>query len=156
MTTSTLKSSNAFTLLEVLLAIGLATILAFVAVPVMDGWWSEHLMREKASDLVEIVQRAKLIAETEGKRQVIVLSSEGEQNGQESIRNVHTFVCDKQYTWKFFRFDGREDARERRTIAIDSRGRVEPMSFRLENAGRMIQYRFDFLTGHAKEEEYSL
>ena len=157
MTISFIRRNKGYTILEVLLAIGLGVILTFVAMPSMAGWWSEHRMRRQASGLIEVVQHARLIAEKEGRCQrVIVDASESVRNSHAAKTGVHYFAPEDGYIWEFFRFDGSRDDRTLPTIAIDARGRVEPVSFRLWKREQFVEYRFDFLTGHAREGVFSL
>jgi prepilin-type N-terminal cleavage/methylation domain-containing protein len=74
MTSCSGKSRRAgFTLLEVMLAVGLCAILAVVSVPAMEGWMSEHRLRSQADEMVKLVQSTKLEAEKSGVRQLVVL-----------------------------------------------------------------------------------
>jgi hypothetical protein len=36
-------------------------------------------------------------------------------------------------------------------IHIDSHGLVDPVTFRVSSGDKYMEYRFDFLTGHARE-----
>ena len=151
------KKSKGYTLLEILLAIGLGAILTLAAVPALEGWRAEYRLRTQAGKLIEMVQKAKIAAEKEGRRQVVVLSSRSDNPFPGAGRaGVHCFSLDSGYRWQFLRFDGSEEERQPPMIAIDARGRVEPVSFRVRVGGRFVEYRFDFLSGHAKEEEASL
>lgn len=152
---SSLRRSKGYTLLEILLAIGVGVILTFVAVPSMAGWWSEHRMRMQANDLIDLVQSAKIAAEKAGRRQLVILDAR-EPAPRTAKAGIHYFAPDNAYNWEFYRFDGGLDDRPQPSIAIDSRGRVEPVSFRIRKGDRFIEYRFDFLTGHVREGGFSL
>jgi type II secretory pathway pseudopilin PulG len=157
MTILSTKRSRAYTLLEVLLAIGLGVIFTFVAVPSMAGWWSEHRMRRAASELIAKVQSARLEAEKDGRRQIVIVdASTSDRDARDARAGVHCFRPKDGYIWEFLRFDGRPDDRNQPAIAIDARGRVEPVAFRIWKGERFVEYRFDFLTGHAREGGFSL
>lgn len=145
---------GAYTLLEVLLALGLSAILAVVSVPAIDGWFAEYAVRSDADALVKLVQEKKLLAERTGQGLVIVLLAPGESVPASVSSETILFREGPGSQWRLqhpFATGPEKGA----VVRIDSRGRVEPVSFRVSCGPRFVEYRFDFLTGHAHEEASS-
>lgn len=144
---------KAFTLLEVLLALGLCAILAVLAVPSMEGWLAERRLRNAADRLIQAVQDARILAEKEAEAQVVVLAPEGTEVPDHP--SVHPFTLSPGLKWTIRRMGGVEDTSPLPAIHIDSRGYVDPVIFRVANDTQFLEFRFDFLTGHAREEAFS-
>ena len=138
-----------FTLLEVMLAVGLCAILAVVSVPAMEGWMSEHRLRSQADEMVKLVQSTKLEAEKSGVRQLVVLRRANDPVPE--VPGLHALTVSGPAVWSLRRFGGGECA----GIGIDARGYVDPVSLRVAEGGKFIEYQFDFLTGQARETEAS-
>jgi len=153
MTICITKGRSGYTLLEILLAMGLCVIIALVAVPSMEGWRFEHRMRMNADEVISLVQDAKIEAEKTARAQLVVLLPPGEEEPAEAEEGVHFLVNDGAYDWEVIRFEGEVD--EEAAIRIDDRGYVEPVSFRVSQGEKFLEFRFDFLTGHAREEAFS-
>jgi prepilin-type N-terminal cleavage/methylation domain-containing protein len=156
MTTSSSRKNKGFSLLEILLAVGLCAILAAVAVPSMVGWMAEHRLRMKAEELISLVQEAKLQAERTGKAQVVVLLGADEMLPKEAPANVHFLKEPRGTTWSLRGFVQAEKYSAPPYIEIDGSGWVSPVTFRVSNGNLFVEYRFDFLTGHAQEVAFSL
>lgn len=152
MTSSSKNRFAAFTLLEILLAMGLCAILAVVAVPSMAGWRSEHRLRTQSDALVRLVQSVKLQAEKDGVAQIVWLLRSGEKPPPETPANVHVFQEEKGAVWTLRRFGQANGGSDIRVIRIDAAGNVEPVAFRVSDGDRHLEMRFDFLTGHAIDE----
>jgi len=156
MTISSSKRNNplaGFTLIEILLAVGLCAILTAVSVPTMVGWWEEHRLRMQADELIKLVQSAKLKAEKTGQAQVVVLLAPDEPEPTEKKEHIHYLREELRTEWQLRRF-GQQD-RSSSFIEIDGNGMVSPVSFRVSAGEKYIEHRFDFLTGHAHEVEFS-
>lgn len=156
MTTSStrIRRGAGFTLLEVLLALGLCAILAVVAIPSMEGWLAERRLRQQADGLIKAVQDARITAEKEAVAQVVVLTPEGEE-APTNRPSVHYFTVSSDHKWSLRRLGGITEAGPFPAIHIDSRGYVDPVTFRVANGDHYLEFRFDFLTGHAREEAFS-
>ncbi len=140
-----------YTLLEILLAIGLGAILAFASVPAMSGWMAEHRLRAQADALIQFVQSVKLDAERSGRFRAVVLLPPGGRAPDEVPEGVRIFELPPGSRWSLKSFSADGGGRPTDVIRIDARGRVVPVSFRVDADGRHLEYRFDFLTGHAEE-----
>lgn len=152
MTTSITKSRSAgFTLVEIILVLGLGAILAVVAVPAIEGWLSESRLTTKAGALIEFVQSAKLRADESSEAQIVQLLGPKDKPPKESAPNVSYFPTDKDAQWSITRPGARNAKVSVSEIHIDSRGLVEPVTFRVTAGEKYVEYRFDFLTGHAQE-----
>ncbi len=144
-----------FTLIEILLAVGLCAILTAVSVPTLVGWWEEHRLRMQADELIKLVQSAKLQAEKTGRPQVVVLLTAGESEPVEAKENIHYLKEEANTVWQLRRFGQSQRDNAPAFIEIDGDGMVSPISFRVSAKDKYIEYRFDFLTGHAHEVEFS-
>ena len=150
------RASSGFSLLEILLAIGLCAILAAVSVPTMVGWMAEHRLRMQADDLIKLVQSAKLRAEKTAQAQVVLLLAPGENPPAEAAPNIH-FLQERAGTvWSLRRFGQGERDGAPSFIEIDRSGWISPVSFRVAAGGKYMEYQIDFLTGHAREVASSL
>lgn len=149
------KRTSAFTLLEILLALGLCAILALVSVPALEGWWAEYQLRTSADQLVKLVQSAKLEAERHGQAATVTLLKSGERPPNSPDTRVHFFQEDGKFVWSLHQFGPRSPGGSASDIGIDARGYVDPVTFRVANGARFVEYRFDFLTGHVTEEASS-
>lgn len=147
--------AQAFTLLEILLALGLCAILALVSVPAMEGWWSEYQLRTRADQLVKLVQSTKLEAERNGQAATVTLLKFGQPKPNEADARVRFFQEDGKSVWRLRRITSRATGASPADIRIDARGYVEPVTFRVAEGSHFVEYRFDFLTGHVSEEESS-
>lgn len=148
------RECRGFTLLEVLLALGLCAILAVVAVPSMEGWLAERRLRQQADGLIKAVQDARITAEKEAAAQVVVLAPEDE-DAPANRPSVHYFLVSPDHKWTLRRLGGITEAGPLPAIHIDSRGYVDPVTFRVAKDDQYLEFRFDFLTGHAREEAFS-
>lgn len=144
-------SFRGFTLLELLLAIGLCAILALVSVPSVVGWMAELRLRGEFDGLAELVQQAKLEAETEGKPQLVVVLKAGQQVPEIPEVVVRVLKAGSSAVWTLRQVDQSECA----SIHIDRRGYVDPVKARLTEGTRFVEGQFDFLTGHLRETEVS-
>lgn len=156
MTSSSRSNRRGYTLIEILLAVGLCAILAVVAVPTMAGWWSEHRLRMQADQLIKLVQTAKLQAEKTARPQVVILLAAGEGQPAEAPDNVHFLSEEPGTVWSLRRFGQSGQDPSPSVIQIDRSGWITPISFRVAMGGKYMEYRFDFLTGHAQETDSSL
>ncbi len=144
-------SGCGFTLMELLLAIGLCAILAVVSVPSVVGWMAELRLRGEFDKLTELVQQAKLEAEAAGKPQLVVLLKAGEQAPEKPGSTIHILQVGGAVVWTLRRVDRSECS----AIAIDRRGYVDPVRARLAEGKKFVEGQFDFLTGHIREKEVS-
>lgn len=148
MTSRSKKASRpGYTLLELLLVLGLCATFALVSVPALQGWWSEHRLRRQADRLVGLVQDARLQAEQSGRPQVVVLLQNESSAPEKPGLAVRALRPEGRAVWTLKRLDGGTcDA-----IGVDARGYVDPVSVRVAEGRKFVEYRFDFLTGHARE-----
>ncbi|MFZ4681535.1 MAG: pilus assembly FimT family protein [Terrimicrobiaceae bacterium] len=132
-----------------MLAVGLCAILAVVSVPAMEGWMAEHRLRSQADEMVKLVQSVKLDAEKSGQRQLVVLRRAKDPVPEDPT--LHALTISGPAVWSLRRIGGGACA----GIGIDARGYVDPVSLRVAEGDKFIEYQFDFLTGHARETEAS-
>lgn len=153
MTTFTTRNrrggSRGFTLVEIMLVIGLGAILAVVAIPSIEGWMAESRLSSKASELIGLVQAAKLQADEKGEAHFVVLLPSDEKAPKDPEPNVAYLVADDSVEWKLERPGPRGKPVRVSEIQVDSQGLVEPVTFRVSSGEKYVEYRFDFLTGHA-------
>lgn len=142
---------GAYTLLEILLAIGLGAILAFASVPAMSGWMAEHRLRAQADEFIECVQSVRLEAEKSGRSRAVVLLPPGGRAPDEVPEGIRFYGTPSGGRWSLRTFSADGVGRPSDVVRIDGRGRMVPVSFRVDSGGRHLEYRFDFLTGHAEE-----
>ncbi len=140
------------TLIEISLALGIAVVLAAVALPAMGGWIEEHKLRSQLTDFAEVVMRARLEAEATGESRWVVLGGEsGRDDSAEPWRVSFAsgFILQTQGA------DGKWGPAPG-VIRIEAGGILNPRLYRLVLGERWISFRFDSLTGHLREEEFSL
>lgn len=142
-------------MLEVMLAIGLCVIVALVSVPAMEGWWSEHKMRRTANEVIGAVQAAKLEAVKSGQSQMVVLGRPPEPSASPAPKNLRFVPGGPEDAWSVTHFGGGAAGKGPLAIRVDAKGYVEPATFRLTQGSRFLEFRFDFLTGYAREEAFS-
>lgn len=135
-----------------MLVIGLGAILAVVAVPAMEGWMSEHRLSTKAGELISLVQSAKLRADEKAESQIVVLLGPKDKIPAEQEANVSYLATDDSVEWKVSRPGPRGKPVQVSEIHVDSHGLVDPVTFRVTSGQKYVEYRFDFLTGHALEQ----
>lgn len=152
MTTSSTKNRPAgFTLVEILLVLGLGAILAVVSVPAIQGWISENRMSAKAGELIELVQTAKLKADEKGEAHVVVVLGGKDKKPVDPPANFSYLPADGSFDCRVTHAGPKGKMVETSEIHIDSHGLVEPVTFRISTGDKYVEYRFDFLTGHARE-----
>jgi Tfp pilus assembly protein FimT len=148
---STKNRLSGYTLVEIILVLGLGAILAVVSVPAIEGWISESRMTTKAGELIELVQSAKLRADEKAEAQLVVLLGPKDKAPSQSPANVSYLSADDSFKWSITRPGPKGKKVEISEIHIDSHGIVEPVTFRVSSGQKYVEYRFDFLTGHAQE-----
>lgn len=146
--------SSGLTLLELSLAMAIALTLAAVAIPAVGGWIEERAFRQELDDLALKIMEVRREAESSGESRFIFF--DGKDMPQENIAETTTILQtgagfallrrDREGKWTpaggtFFR--------------IQPGGIVEPVVFRLERNESYIIFRFDPLTGHLDEQEFS-
>lgn len=146
------RAAAGFTLVEILLVLGLGAILAVVSVPAIEGWISENRMSAKAGELIGLVQTAKLQADENGEAHVVVLLGEKDKIPTKPPQNFSYLPTDDSFKWKVTHAGPKGKMVETSEIHIDSHGLVEPVTFRVSLGEKYVEYRFDFLTGHAREQ----
>lgn len=146
---------SGYTLLEILLAMGLCALVGLATVPAMDGWLSEYRIRSKADDLIALVQEARVTAERTGQARVVILLPTKTKKTENLSVHYYQLEREEGYVWEVRGFNGGRDESAAPEIRIDDRGYVEPVSFKVSQGNKYVEYRIDFLTGHAREMAFS-
>lgn len=140
------------TLIEISLALGIAVVLGAVALPAMGSWIEEHKLRSQLTEFAEVTMRARLEAESTGESRWIALSPQEDEDAEAS-------------PWQFFPAPGfvleSQNSEGKWAAAppylrIEAGGVLNPRLYRISLGERWISFRFDPLTGHLREEEFSL
>lgn len=151
MTLNSEKDRRGFSLLEILLALGLGAILAVAAVPSVSSWLAEYRLRIEFDRLASLVQDARIQADLHGEAHVVIVAGTGEEKPGRETSLRHVFAPGAGMKWTLRRPDQRLCAR----IGIDRRGYVDPVIVRVTDREKYIEGQFDFLTGHVLEREVS-
>lgn len=149
------QSVAGLTLIEISLALGIAVVLSAVALPAMGGWMEEHKLRSALGEMAEVVMRARMEAEATGESRWVVFNT-GEENDDAEAGEVGFFYeVPPGFLLMSLRAENKWKAAPA-LLRIESGGFLNPRLYRLELGERWINFRFDPLTGHLREEEYSL
>ena len=146
-----LKGRAGLTLIEISLALGIAVVLAAVALPALGGWIGEHKLRSQLGELAEVVMRARLEAEATGESRWISLGEPetAESSGGWTFQVEPGLVLESQGANG--KWGGAPDF-----IRVEGGGVLNPRLYRMVLGERWISFRFDPLTGHLREEEFEL
>ena len=147
------RSNRAYTLFEIMLVVGIATLILMVAIPSLGGWITQRKFRMKVQDLIEAVRSAKIEADRTSESQTVILSRN--PPASKPPANVFLVKRDPSDVWTITHYGGRVDKSAEPKILVDSNGHVEPVRVRVSDGEHYLEYEFDFLTGFARETEYS-
>jgi len=142
-----------FSILEIILALAIASILAAVAIPAIGSWSTERRFRKEIEHLVDIVAEARQQAETTGEARIVWLGSP-----PENLRPVPEMIFTPLDGFEIQRMDRKGNWRTEKTsmLRIEAGGIVSPRPLRLVLGDKYFEFRFDPLTGHYIEEGSSL
>jgi prepilin-type N-terminal cleavage/methylation domain-containing protein len=145
---------SGLTLLELSLAMAIALTLAAVAIPAVGGWMEERAFRRELDDLAFRVMEVRREAEASGEARFILFHAK--DLPLEKIAETTT-VLETSPEFALLRRDrrGRWIPAGGSFFRIQPGGIVEPVVFRLERKESYIVFRFDPLTGHLDEQEFS-
>jgi len=142
------------TLLELSLAMAIALALAAVAIPAAGGWIEERAFRQELDSLAFQVMEVRHEAEISGESRFIRF---GAPEDPDALVAETTTVVDTEPEFSLWRRDrqGKWIPAGGTYFRIQPGGIVEPVVFRLERRESYIIFRFDPLTGHLDEQEFS-
>jgi len=146
--------SSGLTLLELSLAMAIALTLAAVTIPAVGGWIEERAFRQELDNLAARVMEIRREAEISGESRFILFH--GKDMPQEKIAET-TSILETSPGFALLRRDrqGKWLPAGGTFFRIQPGGIVEPIVFRLERNESYIIFRFDPLTGHLDEQEFS-
>ncbi len=147
------RSNRGYTLFEIMLVVGIATLILMVAIPSLGGWMTQRKFRMKVQDLIEAVRSAKIQADQTREAQTVILARN--LAGPKPPDNVFLVKRDPSDEWTITHYGGRVDKSAEPKILVDSSGHVEPVKVRVSDGDHYLEYEFDFLTGFARETGYS-
>lgn len=130
----------------------LLVVLAGITIPSVAGWIDEQKIRNVASDLIETVQLEKIETEKHGRTAVVRILAPTKISNSEQITGETFFIVPHGFSITLTE-PGRDAGAE--TIRINRHGFVEPVRVLVARDNRWLEFSFDFLTGHARDESFS-
>jgi prepilin-type N-terminal cleavage/methylation domain-containing protein len=144
-----------FTLLEIILAMAIALTLAAIAIPATGGWIEERHFRVEMENLASWVMEQKMEAETQGEGRVLWLAAADKSSENWDREEVLLYRVGDGFRLLTQDRQGRWAPAGDIPLRIQAGGVVSPLLFRLEREERYVIFRFDPLTGHLDEQEFS-
>ncbi len=144
--------AGAFSILEIVIALTVAALLAGVAVPAAGGWLSERRLREEAGRLQGAVEEARFDAMKSGTAQEVIIETpkESKRKVENLPPGIRRFAEQPPFHWTL-----KAPKSAPRRIRISSRGLVDPVEVRVASGDSWLAFRFDLLTGLPRDEQAS-
>jgi prepilin-type N-terminal cleavage/methylation domain-containing protein len=150
-----IRRRAAFTLLEIILALAIALTLAAIAIPATGGWVEERNFRVEMEKIASWVMEQKMEAETRGEGRVLWLLDPEKADGGLQPAEALIYRVGGGFRLLSKNRQGRWESAGAIPLRIQAGGVVSPMLYRLERGDRYVIFRFDPLTGHLDEQEFS-
>lgn len=149
-----LRPLRGITILELCLALGIATILAAIAIPAAQGWISERQLRQQLDHILDQVYSARQQALTSGKSRTLHFA-DPKAADELRKRGINPILLAPEFQLLRKQRDERWIPANPLTLTIQPGGVLSPITLRLQQNSRYITFTFHPLSGDYEELEFS-